>query len=82
MLFSFRKQFRHHISMSKWQVVFQSRLLHKAEIVKGILEEYDMNPVIVEKQDSMVKIGNFEVLVNPDEVIKALKIIENEIKFD
>ena len=82
MLFSYRKQFRYPIRMSKWQVVFQSRLLHKAEIVKGILEEFDLNPVIVEKQDSMVKIGNFEVLVNPDEVIKALKIIENEIKFE
>lgn len=68
--------------MSKWQTVFSSQLLHKAEIVKGVLEEHSLNPVIIDKQDSMYKFGYFEVLVNPDEVIKAIKIIENEINIE
>ena len=68
--------------MSKWQTVFSSQLLHKAEIVKGVLEEHNLNPVIIDKQDSMYKFGYFEVLVNPDEVIKAIKIIENEINIE
>jgi len=67
--------------MGKWQVVYTTPLLHKAEIVKGVLEEHNFNPVIFDKQDSMYKIGYFEVLVNPDEVIKAIKIIENEVDF-
>jgi hypothetical protein len=68
--------------MSKWQVVFSSRLLHKAEIVKGVLEENNLNPVLIPKQDSLYKIGYFEVLVSPEEVIKAIKIIENEINIE
>jgi len=68
--------------MSKWQTVFSTSLLHKAEIVKGVLEEHNLNPVIIDKQDSMYKFGYFEVLVNPDEVIKAIKIVENEINIE
>jgi hypothetical protein len=68
--------------MSKWQVVYKSRLLHKAEIVKGVLEEKNFNPVIIGKQDSLYKIGYFEVLVYPDEVIEAIKIIEDEINIE
>jgi len=68
--------------MSKWQVVFSSWLLHKAEIVKGILEENNLNPVLIPKQDSLYKIGYFEVLVSSEEVIKAIKIIENEINIE
>lgn len=68
--------------MSKWQVVFSSRLLHKAEIVKGVLEENNLNPVLIPKQDSLYKIGYFEVLVSPEEVITAIKIMENEINIE
>ena len=68
--------------MSKWQTVYKSRLLHKAEIVKGVLNEKDLNPIIIDKQDSAIKIGYFEVLANPEEVLKAIKIIENEINFE
>ena len=68
--------------MSKWQKVFSTPLLHKAEIVKGVLEEHNLNPVIFDKQDSMYKFGYFEVMVSPDEVIKAIKIIENEINIE
>ena len=68
--------------MSKWQTVYKSRLLHKAEIVKGVLNEKDLNPIIIDKQDSAIKIGYFEVLVNSEEVLRAIKIIENEINFE
>lgn len=68
--------------MSKWQSVYKSRLLHKAEIVKGVLKEKNLNPVIIDKQDSLYKIGYFEVLVNNDEVMQAIKIIENEINIE
>ena len=68
--------------MSKWQVVFTTRLLYKAEIVRGILEENNLKPVIMEKQDSMYKIGYFEVFVTQEQVLKALKTIENEIDIE
>lgn len=65
--------------MGKWHEVFTSNLLYKAEIVKGILEENNLKPVIIQKQDSLYKIGYFEVHVIEEEVIKAIKIIEDEI---
>jgi hypothetical protein len=68
--------------MGKWHGVFTSNLLYKAEIVKGILEENNLKPVIIQKQDSLYKIGYFEVHVSEEEVIKAIKIIEDEIDIE
>jgi hypothetical protein len=67
--------------MAKWQKVYSDRLLHKAEIVKAVLEDNNLTPVIINKQDSNYKFGYFEIYVTPDEVIKAIKLIEDEISF-
>jgi hypothetical protein len=67
--------------MVKWQKVYSDRLIHKAEIVKAVLEEHNLNPVIVNKQDSNYKFGYFEIYVTPGEVIQAIKLIEDEISF-
>ena len=70
--------------MSEWQRVFSSYESYKAEIVKDLLEGKGINPVIINRQDSSISSigqGQFEVHVIADEVIKALKIIENEINF-
>jgi len=66
---------------AKWQKVYTDPLLHKAEIVKAVLEDHNLNPVMVNKQDSNYKFGYFEIYVIPDEVIKAIKLIEDEISF-
>lgn len=65
--------------MSKWQVIYKTPQLHKAEIVKAILFDRGLSPILLDKQDSNYKIGYFEVVVAPDEVLKAIKIVENEI---
>lgn len=67
--------------MNNWQRVFSSKWIHKAEIVKAVLEEHGLNPVIINKQDSSYKFGFVEVYVKSDEALKALNIIENEIQF-
>jgi len=67
--------------MSKWQAVYKTSQLYKAEIVKAILFDRGLSPILIDKQDSNYKIGYFEVNVSPDEVLKAIKIIENEIDF-
>jgi hypothetical protein len=67
--------------MVKWQKVYSDPSLHKAEIVKAILEDHSLKPVIVNKQDSNYKFGNFEIYVNPDEVLMAIKLINDEITF-
>ncbi len=67
--------------MDKWQKVFSDPSLHKAEIVKAVLEDHSLSPVIINKQDSNYKFGYFEIYVYPDEVLKAIKLINDEIKF-
>lgn len=65
-----------------WQKVFETKQQYQAEIVKAVLEENDLNPVIINKQDTAYHLGLIEVHVNADDVIPALKIIKDEIKFE
>ncbi len=68
--------------MKNWQPVYKSANPYRAEIVKARLEEFDIHPVIVNKKDSNIHFGNFEVHVSPDNVLKAINLIEKEIKFE
>lgn len=68
--------------MTKWQKVFSAEQAYKAEIVKDVLENHGMRPVLISKKDSNYSnFGLNEVHVSSDEVIKALKIIENDVNF-
>ena len=68
--------------MTDWQKVFIVEQSYKAEIVKDILENSNLSPVIVSKQDSSYSnFGQFEVHVPADEVIRAMRIIESDIDF-
>lgn len=69
--------------MSKWQKVFSSNELHRAEIVKDVLQDQEISAVIVPLKSSAYNLfGHYEVRVNEQEVLKALKIINHDIKFD
>jgi hypothetical protein len=68
--------------MKNWQVVYKSENAHRAEIVRAILEDEELNPVLINKKDSNYHFGLFEVYVSPDNVIRALQIIDNDIKFE
>ncbi|MEM9856723.1 MAG: DUF2007 domain-containing protein [Bacteroidota bacterium] len=68
--------------MTDWQKVFSVEQSYKAEIVKDILENSNLRPVIVSKRDSSYSnFGNFEVHVPADEVLRAMRIIESDIDF-
>ncbi len=68
--------------MNNWQAVFKDERLHRAEIVKAVLDDNEMHPVIVNKKVSQYGFGNYEVQVAPDFVIRAMKIIKEDIKFE
>ncbi|MBK6265780.1 hypothetical protein JKA74_12110 [Marivirga sp. S37H4] len=68
--------------MAKWQSIFTTDKLYRAEIVKDFLSDQQLQPIIVDKKDSAYQLGHFEVMVTSDEVLRAIKIIENEIKFE
>lgn len=68
--------------MATWQKVYEDTVSYRSEIVKSILEEHDLNPVLVNKKDNAYHFGHFEVHVTSDHVLKAIKIINDEIKFE
>ncbi|MGK7392952.1 MAG: putative signal transducing protein [Candidatus Cyclobacteriaceae bacterium M3_2C_046] len=67
--------------MKNWQKVYVSGKEYRAEIVKAILEEKDIPAVVVNKKDSAYLLGNFEVYVSPDDLLKAINIVNNDIEF-
>lgn len=67
--------------MSNWQKVFSDKNEYRAEIVIAVLKDSGLQPVMVNKKDAAYQFGHFEVLVAPDHVLRAIKIIENDIEF-
>jgi len=80
--------YRHHFSnnsikTAEWHKVFSTDQLHRAEIVKSVLNDHHMNPVLINKKDSSYhNFGEIEVHVTPEYAQKALHIIENDINFE
>lgn len=68
--------------MSNWVSVYTTQAGHRAEIVKAILEEEGLSPVIVNKKDSSIKFGFYEICVSPEEAMQAVNLIKNEIQFE
>ena len=68
--------------MAGWQKVYSSEQPYKAEMVKDILENYGLSPIILNKKESALQIGVCEVLVMSEQVLQALKIIEDDIQLE
>lgn len=45
-------------------------------MVADILKQEEIEAVVVNKQDSFYKIGDIEVYVSPDDILRALQIIK------
>lgn len=61
--------------MSNWQPIFKTESLHKAEIIKAVLLDSEIEAVVINKKDSSYHFGDIEITVEKDNVIRALKII-------
>jgi type III secretory pathway lipoprotein EscJ len=66
---------------SNWQRVYTSDLQYRAEIVKAVLAEHNIHAVLIDKKDSAYHFGNIELYVAPEQVLTAIKIIEDGIDF-
>ena len=64
-----------------WEVVYKTGNSYHAEIIKGVLKENMIDAVIINKKDSNYHFGHFEVVVQRDSILKAIKIIKDDIKF-
>lgn len=68
--------------MKEWETVFKTETVYRAEIVKAVLHDNDIESIIVSKKDSNYHFGHFEVTVPRTSIIKAIKIIRDEIRFE
>lgn len=68
--------------MSDWQKVYQDQQEYRAEIVRAVLSDRACQPVLLNKKDSAYQFGHYEVQVAPEHVIRAIKIINEEIRFE
>ncbi|MEB2776667.1 DUF2007 domain-containing protein [Algoriphagus sp. D3-2-R+10] len=68
--------------MENWNKVFESPMQVRAEIVKGVLEEHQIQAVILNKKETVYQIfGNYEVHVQREDLMLANNLIQNEITF-
>ncbi|MBN7814971.1 putative signal transducing protein [Algoriphagus pacificus] len=68
--------------MNNWIKVFENDIQIRAEIVKGVLEENEINAVIVNKKETVYHVfGTYEVMVQKKDILRATNIIQNEITF-
>jgi len=68
--------------VSSWSKVYESKKPYRTEMVKDILEQKGIKAIVLDRKDSAYDIfGQLEVHVKAEEVLNALKIIEDDIKF-
>jgi len=64
--------------MDDWKRIYSSHYEHKAGIVKAVLKDNEIESVIVNKKDSIYLIGEIELYVKQDDVLRANNIITKE----
>ena len=67
---------------NSWETVYKTETIFRAEIVKGVLQDNDIDSIIINKKDSNYHFGHFEVTVPRSSIMKAIKIIRDEIRFE
>lgn len=68
--------------MQNWIKVFEDGKQIRAEIVKGVLGENEIQAVVLNKKETVYQIfGTYEVHVKREDVMKATKLIQNAITF-
>ncbi len=69
--------------MNNWQKVFETENNIRASMVRDLLKEKGLNPIIVNKKDSSLNnFGQIEILVPPEDVLRALKLINEDLNFE
>ena len=60
----------------QWEMIFSSSKLYQVEIMKSLFQDENIPAVIVNKQDSAyIVIGEIELYVKSEDVLKAKQII-------
>ncbi len=68
--------------VNDWKVVYENPNEVRISIVKAVLEDYEIPTVIMNKKDSAYRFGSYQVYVNQENLIKAIRIIQHELEFE
>ena len=60
-----------------WILCYQADEEYKVDIIRQLLENAGLHPVMMDHKDSEFRIGNVELYISPEEHESALNIIEN-----
>ena len=63
--------------MNDWVVIFETGQLYRAELVKSLLNDNNVEAVILNQKDSSFKLGAIEVMVKKADKGKAAAIIKS-----
>jgi calcineurin-like phosphoesterase family protein len=63
---------------ANWHKIYSSTFEHKVELVKAVLDNWEIESVVVNKKDSVYHFGEIELYVQGENVIKAKQIINKE----
>lgn len=58
-----------------WILVYQADEEYKAEVIKQLLENNNLHPVVMDHKDDEFRIGSVEIYISPLEAQTALDII-------
>jgi len=59
----------------EWVNIFTCSQQYKAELIKAMLENHNINSIIVNKKDSLYLIGDIEIYVNVEDAFDAKQLI-------
>jgi hypothetical protein len=59
-----------------WILVYRTDEEYKAEIIRQLLENHQLHPVMLDQKDDEFRIGDVEIYVSPLEVEDARLVIE------
>jgi hypothetical protein len=68
--------------LNDWQKLTQVDTSFRAEILKGVLEENEIEAVILNKKDSSYQIGYFDIMVRESDFLKATNIINQDLNIE
>jgi hypothetical protein len=60
---------------NNWIIIFSSSDTFRIEVMKGMLQEHDIEAVIVNKKDSAYLFGEAELFVKMDDAFRANQVI-------
>ncbi|MBN1199397.1 MAG: DUF2007 domain-containing protein [Bacteroidales bacterium] len=63
-------------NQERWECLYGTKFLYKAEILKSLLEEEEIQSVIINKQDSAYLFGDIELYIKMDDMLRAQHILQ------